>query len=159
MAEPIEHAMTSAAQSVEVHSYITTTLACCQYSIKLLNSRDFCVQIKLLNSCDFSTFSAQGDAITAAKQFTVPIVASDTVVDAIAIANVETVAGAVAPDRALHKAWKVFGKGRIELAGINLGGEASENVSAAAGPIAALAIGMLGAEPPQDPGSMQEIMH
>ena len=50
-------------------------------------------------------------------------------------------------------------EGRIELAGIDTGGEASENVSASAGAITAHAVGMLGPQPPEDPSSMQEIVH
>jgi hypothetical protein len=90
-------------------------------------------------------FVAQSDAITVAKQLTVPIVAAGIIVDAIAIANVETVAGAVAPDCVLHKAWEARWESRIELARIDAGCEHSENVSAAAGPVTALTIGMLGA--------------
>jgi hypothetical protein len=76
-----------------------------------------------LNSCDFSAFVAQSHAITVAKQLTVPIVATGIIVDAIAIANVETVAGAVAPDGVLHKAWEGLGEGRIELPRVDVGGK------------------------------------
>jgi hypothetical protein len=82
------------------------------------------------------------------KQLTVSIVAPGSIVDAIAVADVQAICGAVAPDRILHKAWKGLGEGRIELAGVDAGGEPSENVSASAGPVAAHAIGMVSAEPP-----------
>jgi hypothetical protein len=106
--------------------------------------------VKLLNSCDFSAFSAQSDVITVAKQLTVPIVAAGIIVDAIAIANVETVAGAVAPDGVLREAWKGLGESGIELPRVDVAGEQSENVCAATSPVAAFAIGMLSAQPPQD---------
>ena len=73
-----------------------------------------------------------------------PVVAMGVVVDAIAVANVEAVLGAIPPDRALHEPRKRRRGGRIELAGIDICGEQTENVSASAGPVAALAIGMLG---------------
>ena len=107
---------------------------------------------------DFLAFSAQSYAITAAKQLAMPVVATGVVVDAIAVANVEAVLGAIPPDRALHEPRKRRREGRIELAGIDVGCEQSENVGASPGPVAPLAVGMVGAKPPQDPGSMQEIM-
>ena len=42
------------------------------------------------------------DAITAAKQLAMPVVATGVVVDAIAIANGEAVPSAIPPDRVLH---------------------------------------------------------
>ena len=48
-----------------------------------------------------------------------PVVATGVVVDAIAIADVEAVLGAVAPDRTLHEPRKRRGEGRIELAGVD----------------------------------------
>jgi hypothetical protein len=101
---------------------------------------------------------AQSDAITAAKQLAMPVVAPGVVVDAIAVANVEAVLGAIPPDRALHEPRKRCGEGRIELASIDVRREQTENASASAGPVAALAVGMLGSQPPQDSGSMKEIM-
>jgi hypothetical protein len=54
------------------------------------------------------------------KQLTVAIVATGAIVDAVAVADVQAVRGAVAPDRILHKAWKGLGEGRIELPGVDL---------------------------------------
>jgi hypothetical protein len=72
---------------------------------------------------DFLSLTAQGYATTAAKQLALPVVATGVVVHAIAVANVEAVLGAVAPDRALHKTRKRRRKGRIELASIDVRGE------------------------------------
>jgi len=48
-----------------------------------------------------------------------PVVATGVVVDAIAVANVEALLGAIPPDRALHEPRKRCREGRIELASIN----------------------------------------
>ena len=106
----------------------------------------------------FSRLTAQSYAITAAKQLAMPVVATGVVVDAIAVANVEAVLGAIPPDRALHEPRKRRREGRIELASIDVRGEQTENAGASARPVAPLSVGMIGAQPPQDPGSVQEIM-
>ena len=87
-----------------------------------------------------------------------PIVATAVVVDAIAVANGEAVLGAVPPDRVLHEPGKRRGEGRIELASINARDEQTENAGAPSRPIAPVPIRMVGAQPPQDPGSVQDIM-
>jgi hypothetical protein len=71
---------------------------------------------------DFLSLTAQSYAITAAKQLAMPVVATGVVVDAIAVANVEAVLGAIPPDRALHEPRKRRGKGPIELASVNVRG-------------------------------------
>src|SRR6476646_10841132 len=98
--------------------------------------------IKSLTLRDFLSLTAQSYPIAAAKQLTMPVVATAVVVDAIAVANFQAILGAVAPDRALHEPRKRRRGGRIELAGIDICGEQTENVSASAGPVAAHAIGM-----------------
>ena len=65
--------------------------------------------------------TAQSYAITAAKQLAMPVVATGVVVDAIAVANVETVLGAVPPDCALHEPRKRRREGWIELPSIDVG--------------------------------------
>ena len=87
-----------------------------------------------------------------------PVVATGVVVDAIAVANVEAVLGAVPPDRTLHEPRKRRREGRIELASVDVGGEQTENVGASSRPVAPVSVRMVGAQPPQDPGSVQEIM-
>jgi hypothetical protein len=66
-------------------------------------------------------FNAQCDAITAAKQLAMVVVATGVVVDPIAVADGEAVLGAIPPDRALHEPRKRRRKRWIELAGINVG--------------------------------------
>jgi hypothetical protein len=78
----------------------------------------------------FLSLTAQSNAITAAKQLAMPVVATRVVIDAIAVANVEAVLGAVPPDRALHEPRKRRREGRVELASIDLGREQTENASA-----------------------------
>ena len=86
------------------------------------------------------------------------VVATSVVVDAIAIADVEAVLGAIPPDRALHKPRKRRREGWIELASINVRREQPENASAPSRPVAPVSISMVGAQPPQDPGPVQEIV-
>ena len=78
--------------------------------------------------------------------------------DPIAVADAKAILGAIAPDRTLHEPRKRLGEGPIELPSVDLGREKTENVSAPAGPIAPVAVRMGCAQPPQDPGSVQEIM-
>ena len=52
------------------------------------------------------------DAITAAKQLAMPVVATGVVVDAIAIANGEAVPSAIPPDRVLHGRRDRLGRAR-----------------------------------------------
>ena len=87
-----------------------------------------------------------------------PVVATAIVVDAIAVANGEAVPGAIPPDRVLHEPGKRRGESRIELASINVRREQAENAGAPSRLVAPVSIRMVGAQPPQDPGSVQEIV-
>jgi len=86
------------------------------------------------------------------------VVASGIVVDAIAVADVEAILGAIPPNCALHEPRKRRRKGRVELSSINVGRELIYDASAASRPVAARSIDVIGAQPPQDPSSVQEIM-
>jgi hypothetical protein len=88
----------------------------------------------------------------------VPIVATAIVVDAIAVANGEAVPGAIPPDRVLHEPGKRRREGRIELPSIDVRREQAENAGAPSRPVALVSVRMVGAQPLQDPGSVQEIM-
>ena len=88
-----------------------------------------------------------------------PVVATGVIVDPIAIANVEAVLGAIPPDRALHEPWKRRRKDGIELAGVNVGCKQMENPSAPSRPVAPISVRVVGVQPVQDPGSMQEIVY
>jgi hypothetical protein len=111
-----------------------------------------------LKNSDFLALSAQCNAFTAPKQLAMSVVATGVIIDPIAITDVEAVLGAIAPDRALHKPRKYRREGRIKLASINVGRDQAENPSAPARPVAPISVRVVGAQPLQDPGSVQEIM-
>ena len=72
----------------------------------------------------------QCDAITDAAQSTVTIVTATSVVDPIAIADVEAGLSAVTPDGVLDEPRKHLGKGRIEGRSVDLAGKPLQNVGA-----------------------------
>ena len=86
------------------------------------------------------------------------VVARGIVVDAIAVADGEAILGAIPPNCALHEPRKRRWKGRIELSSINVGRELIYDASAPSRPVAARSIDVIGAQPLQDPSSVQEIM-
>ena len=86
------------------------------------------------------------------------VVARRIVVDTIAIAHIEAIHGAIPPDRALHEPRKRRREGRVELSSINVGRELIYDASAPSRLIATGSVRVVGTKPPQDPGSVQEIM-
>src|ERR1035437_10745196 len=74
------------------------------------------------------------------EQLAIGILARFTVIDAIAVADVEAVAGAKAPDRVLHKPRKHLRKSPIKGAGVDLGGDRTNDLGTAAMAIAGHAI-------------------
>jgi hypothetical protein len=87
------------------------------------------------------------------------IAATFPVVNLIAVADVETLLGAVSPDRVLYEPRKRPGKPPVELPGVDLLGDRLDDLGAAAWPVTREAIGMVGSEPVQDSGPVQEIVH
>jgi hypothetical protein len=87
------------------------------------------------------------------------IAAAFPVINLIAVANVEALLGAVPPDRILNEPWKRPGKTAVELPGVDLLGDRLDDVGAAARPVTREAIGVVGSEPVQNAGPMQEIVH
>jgi hypothetical protein len=87
------------------------------------------------------------------------IAAALPVVNLIAVADVEALLGAVPPDRVLNESRKRPGKLEVELPGVDLPGDRFDDVGAAARPVTGGAIGMVGSEPVQDPGPVQEVVH
>jgi hypothetical protein len=79
-------------------------------------------------------------------------------VSSIAVADIEAVLCAVAPDRALHEPRKGGWKPRIELPGIDMGGDEINDACAAARPIARLAVRVIGGKPSQDPSAVQVVV-
>src|SRR4051812_25683988 len=73
-------------------------------------------------------------------QFAVVILARLTVINAVAVAHVKAIFGAVAPNRVLHKPGKHGWETGVELAGVDVGRNIPNDVGAAVGPIAGGAI-------------------
>jgi hypothetical protein len=90
---------------------------------------------------------------------TVDIVARFSVIDPIAIADIEAAPGAIPPDRVLHEPRKNCWEPGIERAGIDPLGHGCNDLSAAAAPVAGRAIGMVRAEPVHDAGAMQKVVN
>ena len=99
------------------------------------------------------------NTITDAANLAIDILARLPIIDPIAVADVEAELGAVPPDGMLHEPWENGQEGRIEGPGVDLLRHQGNNVGAAAWPVARNAIEMVGAEPGQDPGAVQEIVH
>jgi hypothetical protein len=81
-----------------------------------------------------------------------------SIIDLIAVADVEALLGAVSPDRVLNEPRKRPRKPAVELPGVDLLGNRVDDVSAAAGPVAGEAVGMVGPEPVQNASPVQEIV-
>src|SRR3984893_777558 len=90
------------------------------------------------------------NSITNIVNLTVGIIARLAVIDAIAIANIETAPGAIPPDRVLDEPRKHRWEHRIEGAGIDPPGHNFNDLSTAAGPIANQPIGVVCVEPMQN---------
>jgi hypothetical protein len=90
---------------------------------------------------------------------TVRIVARLSIIDPIAIAHSNAALGAIPPDRVLHEPGKHHRECGIESARIDPFRDCLNNVSAAAAPVACRAVGVGGAEPMQDAGAVQKVVH
>src|SRR5436190_5111471 len=86
------------------------------------------------------------------------VVTAASIVDAIAIADIEAGLSAVAPDGVLDEPRKYLWKGRIEGRRVDLAGDAPQNVSAAPGRETTRSVGMISCVSSQNPGPMQEIV-
>jgi hypothetical protein len=87
------------------------------------------------------------------------IVTAFPVVNLIAVADVEALLGAVPPDRVLNEPRERRWEPAVELPGVDPLGDRFDDVGAAAWPVAGDAIRVVGPEPVQDPGPVQEIVH
>jgi hypothetical protein len=81
-----------------------------------------------------------------------------TIVDAIAVADVEAGLGAIPPDRVLDEPGKGRGKFGVEFPGVNLVGNQAKNPGAAGWAITPGAVRVVGQEPGQDSGPDQEVV-
>ncbi len=90
---------------------------------------------------------------------TVDVAARLAIVDAIAVADVESFLGAVPPDCLLDKAGKHRGVGGIEGARIDAVRNGGNDLGTAARSIARRPIGVAGPEPAQNAGAVQKVVH
>ncbi len=92
----------------------------------------------------------QRDAIAHAAHLTIDIAAAGVVVDAVAVAHVEPVLGAVPPYPVLHEPREGFSETRVELPGINPVSDHFNDIGAATASVATGAITVVGIEPAQN---------
>ena len=81
------------------------------------------------------------------------------VVEPVAVANVEALLAAIAPDCELHESGEDLRESAVELPSVDLAGNQPHNVGAAAWPVAAWTVRVGGLEPSQDPGPVQKVVH
>jgi hypothetical protein len=101
----------------------------------------------------------QRNSVTHQAYSTIHVVAALDIIDAIAIADIETTLAAILPDRVLDKARKGLRKAQIELPGIDPLGHGCNNVGAAAESVASQPVLVLRLEPGQDPGPVQKVVN
>src|SRR5689334_3775000 len=101
----------------------------------------------------------QRAAIIEPANLTINVAAPLPVIDPIAIANGQATLGAISPDSMLDEPRKHGRKSRVEGTGVDPASGLTNNVGAAAGPVTADAIRMVGPEPMQDPGAVQKVVH
>jgi hypothetical protein len=88
----------------------------------------------------------QRNSVTHQSHSTVHVAAPFGVIDAIAVADIEPIPGAVLPDRVLDEPGKGLRKRWIELPGVDPLGHGLNDVGAAAGPVAGRSIQMFRVE-------------
>ena len=101
----------------------------------------------------------QGYAVAQSKNRAFVAVAALAIIDLAAIALVEPALRTETPDGVLHKPGEVGREGWVEAAGIDVTGDAFEDLSAAGRCVAGGSIRVSRAEPDQDAGPMQKIVH
>ena len=106
-----------------------------------------------------STLFIQCYSVTYRVDLTVDVAARLAIVDAIAVADVESFLGAVPPDCLLDKAGKHRGVRGIEGARIDAVRNGGNDVGTAARSIARRPIGVAGPEPAQNAGAVQKVVH
>jgi hypothetical protein len=103
--------------------------------------------------------SSQGHAVAHQARSAILVLATTAIINPVAIANIETVLGAVCPDCVLDEPGKGLRKRWIELPGVDPLGHGCNNVGAAAGPVAGRTIQVVRVEPGQNPGPVQKVMN
>src|SRR5664280_433136 len=92
-------------------------------------------------------------------QLAMPILAGVAVVNMVAVANVQIALGAVPPDRELHEPRKGLRECSVERPGVDPGRNRPDDVGTAIWPVAGGPIRMVGAEPVQNAGAVQEVVY
>src|SRR5580704_3402620 len=103
--------------------------------------------------------SSQCHPITHEADPAILALATPAIINPVAVANIETVLGAVLPDRVLNEPGEGLRKVRVELPGIDPLGYGCNNVGAATGSVAGRTIQVVRVEPMQDPGPVQKVMN
>jgi hypothetical protein len=101
----------------------------------------------------------QRNSVTHQAYSTIHVVAASDIIDAIAIADIETTLAAILPDRVLDKARKGLRKRWIELPGVDPLGDGCNDVGAAAQPVAGRTIRVVRVEPSENAGPVQKVMN
>src|SRR3954469_25890310 len=98
-------------------------------------------------------------ASAAGENRAVGLLARCAVIDAAAVAAIQPRFGAESPNRVLHEAREIGRESWVELARIDLAGDALDDRRAAAWGVAAGPVGVLGVEIAENAGAVQEIVH
>src|SRR6266566_5554622 len=102
---------------------------------------------------------AKRDAIANRTHLTVDVVATALIPDAVAVAHVEAVLGAVPPDRVLHEPGEDLREPRVELPGVDSLGDRLDDVCAPIWLIAGRTVNMVGVEPAQNARANEKVVH
>src|ERR1035437_4189339 len=89
----------------------------------------------------------------------IAILAGVPVVNTVAVANVQIALGTEPPNGELHEPGKGLREGSVERPGIDPGRDGPDDVGTAGRPVESGPIRMVGAEPVQDAGAVQEVVH
>jgi hypothetical protein len=101
----------------------------------------------------------QRNSVTHQACSAIHVAAAASVVDSVAVANIETVLGAISPNRVLDEPGKDLRKRWIELPGIDPLRHGLNYVGATAGPVAGDTVAVFRFEPSQNAGAVQKVMN
>ena len=102
---------------------------------------------------------SQRNSVTHQACSAIHVAAATSVVDPVAVADIEAALATVAPDRVLDEPGKSLRKRWIELSGIDVLGNDLNDIRAAAESVASQPVLVLRLEPLQDPGPVQKVMN
>ena len=112
-------------------------------------------------ACDYSLnrLIIDCNSVTNTVHLTVDIRTRLSIINAVAIADIQAAPGAVPPDRVLDEPREDLWEGGVELPGTNVFGDGLNNVGTAARPIATYAVGVIDIEPAQNAGANQKVVN